>query len=178
MFQTVHRTKYFKDIFPTFEDFASWYKSTALSDGDAPAKKTFTIISYEYNDCHVAFDDENFKEHFAIDLYTFYKEFEATSATIDKLMALTDEDVSLDSQMITNIANIPETASSTDVESVDFVTTQQKMMNKKGKQSITREQLGNKRAYTTRAFLKRFRHLFITVYDSPYTAVIKENQED
>ena len=176
MYRTIMETKLFKDIFPSYENFQNWYRNTPLSSSDeCPNEKTFSLIAYEYNDSHSAFlTEENFKEHFAIDLYTYFKEFEATTAAIDKLMSLSDDDVAMDGQMITNIASIPETASSTDVEQVDFITQQQKMINKKGKQTITREQLANKRSYTTRTFLKRFKHLFIKVFDTPYTRVIEE----
>ena len=98
---------------------------------DCPTLKTFALIYNEYADCHVAFTDESFLDRFANDLYTFYKEFEQTTKAIDDLMNLSDNDISIADRMITNIANIPETTSSTDAEEVDYITQQQKSINKK-----------------------------------------------
>lgn len=169
-------TRLFKNIFPSYQDFESWYISTPLSDNssDVPTERTFTLIAYEYNDSHVNLSVESFKEHFANDIYTYYREFEETTKGINELMAMTDEEIAIAGNMITNIANIPETASDTDEETVDFISQQQKMINKKGKLQIKREQLSNKRAYTTKTFLNRFRHLFIKIISPAYTDVYGE----
>lgn len=169
-------TKLFKNIFPSYQDFVLWYTSTPLSDNssDVPTERTFTLIAYEYNDSHVNLSVESFKEHFANDIYTYYREFEETTKGINELMAMTDEEIAIAGNMITNIANIPETASDTDEETVDFISQQQKMINKKGKLQIKREQLSNKRAYTTKTFLNRFRHLFIKIISPAYTDVYGE----
>lgn len=176
----VHRTNIFKNIFPDYESFRNWYISTPLSDNgeDAPSEKTFTLIAYEYNGSHANMSDEDFKQHFAIDLYTFYKEFEETTKSIINLMNLTDEEISQADSMITNIANIPETESSTNVEEVDFISQQQKIINKKGALQVRKEQLSSKRAFTVRSFLNKFRHLFITILSSAYTDVYVEKEED
>lgn len=169
-------TKLFKNIFPDYETFKNWYLSSPLSDDetDVPSEKTFRLISNEYNDCHVSFSVESFKEHFENDLYTYYREFEATSKSIIELMQLTDEQISIAGNVITNIANIPETESTTDEETVDFITQQQKMINKKGNLQVKREQLSNKRTFTTKTFLNRFRHLFVRIISPAYTFVVKE----
>lgn len=175
-----YNTHYFKDIFPNYNLFRSWYISTPLSDTstDVPNEKTFTLIAYEYNDSHICMSDISFKQHFAIDLYTFYKEFEATTKSIIDLMNLTDEEIAQADSMITNIANIPETESSTNAEEVDFISTQQKTISKKGNLQIRREQLSNKRAFTVRSFLNKFRHLFINIISSAYTDVYVEKEGD
>lgn len=173
-------TRLFKNIFPDYNSFTLWYESTGLSDGsdDVPSKKTFSLIAFEFNDCHVAFSPEGFMQHFAIDLYTYYKEFEATTAAINDLMSLSDEDVMKSGSVVTNEADIPEEASSTDVIDADFISRQQKMINLKGKAQVKREQLGNKRALTVRSFLNKFRHLFIRILDPAYTFVVKEEDYD
>lgn len=180
MEQLNHGTKLFKNIFPTYEEFSSWYKSTPLSDdvNDCPTEKTFTLIAYEYNDCHIALSPESFKQRFANDIYTYYREFEATTNVIIDLMKLTDDEISTSDEMITNVANIPETESSTNVEEVDFITTQQKNINKKGKLQIKKEQLANKKAFTVKTFINRFRHLFIKIVSPAYTFVIAEPDEE
>lgn len=175
-----YENRIFKNIFPTYNDFKTWYSGLPLSDSenDVPSEKTFTLIAYEYNESHSAYDPVCFKEHFANDLYTYYKEFEATSKSIDDLMALTDEQISIDNRIITNIADVPETESSTDIDEVDFITQQQKNITKKGVLQIKREQLSNKRAYTVKTFLKRFKHLFIKLLSPAYINVIEEPEED
>lgn len=180
MYQTRQQMPLFKNIFPDYQTFRSWYASIPLSDyGDfVPSEKTFALIAYEYNCSHTSMDEESFKQHFAIDLYTYYREFEATCNSIDELMRLSDSDISLDTSIITNTGETPETPSSTDIESVDFVSVQQKTINKKGTLQIKKEQLANKRAYTTRTFLKRFKHLFLVCINSPYTFVIGEPEEE
>lgn len=180
MYRTEVQYKLFKNIFPDYATFASWYKSTPLSDNesDVPQEKTFALIAYEYNDNHVAFTDESFKQRFAIDIYTYYREFEETTKSILAMMQLTDEEIATADSYITNTAVIPETAMSTNVEEVDFVTTQQKQINKKGKLQVKREQLSAKRTFTTRTFIKRFKHLFVKIIDGAYTPVIEENMED
>ena len=131
-------TTLFKNIFPTYTEFASWYKTTPLSDDltDVPSEKTFALIANEFNDSHSAFSPESFKQHFANDLYTYYREFEATTASILELMKLTDDDISLADSMITNFANVPETESSTNITEVNFISNQQKSINKLGKLQI------------------------------------------
>lgn len=179
MEQLDYSTRLFKNIFPTYEDFRNWYVGTPLSDGtDCPSERTFTLIAYEYNDCHVAFSPESFKQRFANDIYTFYREFEATTEVIMDLMKLTDEEISTSDEMITNYANIPETESSTSAEEVDFITTQQKNINKKGKLQIKKEQLANKKAFTVKTFINRFRHLFIKIVSPAYNFVISEPDEE
>ena len=172
--------KLFKNIFPDYETFRQWYISTDLSDdeNDCPSRKTFALIANEYNDSHTALSVESFKQRFANDIYTYYREFEETTKSILDLMKLTDDDISTADKMITNVANIPETASSTDIEEVDFVTTQQKNITKKGLLQIKKEQLSNKRAFTVKTFINRFRHLFIKIISPSFTFVIEENQED
>ena len=173
-------TRLFLNIFPDYETFKEWYKSLPLSSGDndCPSEKTFALIKYEYDDCHVAFSVEGFKQHFAIDLYSYYREFEGTTKRIDQLMSLTDEDVSIDGINVMNMAQIPEEESSTDVETVNFITSQQKSKMIKGKTQIAREQLSNQRAYTVQKFLKRFAHLFIKIISPSYTFVVEEDDEE
>lgn len=174
-----HNTRLFKNIFPDYETFRNWYTSTPLSDdeNDCPSEKTFTLIAYEYNCSHVFSSPESFKEHFANDIYTYYREFEATTKSILELMELTDRDIAVADEMIVNMANIPETASSTSVEEVDFITSQQKNINKKGVLQVKKEQLSNKRTFTVKTFINRFRHLFIRVISPAYTFVIAEDEE-
>lgn len=180
MEMVTHNTLLFKNIFPDYEVFKTWYISSGLSDGeeDVPSLKTFTLIANEYNDSHSAFSVEGFKEHFANDIYTYYQEFEATTKAISELMKLKDEDIAINGSMIMNIADIPEVESSTDVEKVNFITNQQKQISKKGNLQIKREQLTNKRAFTVRTFLNRFRHLFVRVISPAYTYVVEEPEED
>lgn len=180
MYRKVSEFPIFKNVFPDYETFATWYRSTPLSDGgdDVPSEKTFTLIAYEYNVSHCAMDEIVFKQHFANDLYTYYKEFEETTKSIIKLMKLKEEDIAIADKTITNFGDVPETPSSTDVMSVDFVSNQQKVINEKGKLQVQKELLANKRALTTRTFLKRFRHLFKICYDVAYTPVIEEPEED
>lgn len=173
-------TTLFKNIFPTYSEFSSWYKTTPLSDDltDVPSEKTFALIANEFNDSHSAFSPESFKQHFANDLYTYYREFEATTASILELMKLTDDDISLTDTMITNFANVPETTASTSDTEVGFISNQQKSMNQLGKLQIKKAQLANKRAFTVRTFLNRFRHLFIKVISPAYTYVVSEPDEE
>lgn len=175
-----YETRLFKNIFPDYQSFTNWYRSTPLSDGekDVPSLKTFTLIAFEFNDSHISLSVESFKEHFANDIYTYYREFEATSKSIIDLMNLTDDEISIADSMITNFANIPETESSTDVEEVNFITNQQKAINKKGKLQIKKEQLSNKRTFTVKTFLNRFRHLFIKIISPAYTFVVAEPDEE
>lgn len=173
-------TYLFMEVFPDYETFEEWYKSTSLSDGedDVPSKKTFSLIYNEYAESHIAFSKVGFSNHFANDLYTYYKEFEATTKAIDDLMKLSDDEIANDTAMILNIANIPETEGSTDDETVNFVSQQQKNITKKGKLQIKKEQLSSKRTYTTKTFLNRFRHLFKRVCRPTFITYYVEEDED
>lgn len=175
-----YNTRLFKNIFPDYNTFATWYKGLPLSDDDSdcPLEKTFTLIAFEFNDSHVAFSPDSFKEHFANDIYTYYREFEATTKSILELMKLTDEEIAVENQNILNIANIPETEISTDEEVVDFISTQNKTINKKGKLQIKREQLAIKKAFTVKTFVNRFRHLFIKIISPACTFVVAEPDEE
>lgn len=175
-----HSTTLFKNIFPDYVSFSTWYRSTPLSAGetDVPSEITFTLIAYEYNGSHTSMSPDGFKEHFAKDLYTYYKEFEATTKAIDDLMALTEDDVALDDTSIVNFADVPEEKRSTDTEKVDYISNQQKSLTKKGKLRIKKELLSNKRTYTVKTFINRFKHLFIKVLSPAYTFVVSEPDEE
>lgn len=175
-----YNTRLFKNIFKSYNDFKTWYRQTGLSDdeNDVPSQKTFTIIANEYNDSHVAMSPESFKERFANDLYSYYQEFEQTTKAISDLMKLTDKDIEFDNSIIMNIANIPEDGYTTSSEEVDFVTAQQKQISKKGKLQVSKELISNKRSFTVKTFLNRFRHLFIKVLTPAYTYVVVEDEED
>lgn len=175
-----YNSKLFKNIFPDYDTFASWYKETGLSDdeNDCPSKKTFILISNEYNDSHVCSSVESFKQRFANEIYTYYKEFEQTTKSIDELMNLTDQEISIAGQTIVNSADVPETENSTDIESVDYISNQTKNIVKKGNLQIKKEQLSNKRTYTVKTFINRFRHLFIKIISPANTFVVKEPDEE
>jgi len=177
----------FKNIFPDYETFRDWYANTPLSNDflaekgddyeytDVPSERTFTIIAYHYNGSTVNTSIESFKQMFANELFTYYKEFEATTKAIDELMALKDEDIIINDSMITNIADIPETSQSTNTLKVDFISQQQKMIQEKGKLRVKREQISNKRAYTTKTFINRFRYLFIRVLSSSFVYLVEND---
>lgn len=175
-----YNSRLFKNIFPDYETFKDWYLSTPLSDGvdDVPNIKTFTLIAYQYNCSTVSSSVESFKQRFAIDLYTFYKEFEETTKSILELMNLTDDEIKIESEIINNIADVPEIESSTNVQEVDFITQQQKTINKKGELQVKREQLSNKRTLTVRTFVGRFAHLFIKILSDAYVFVVGEDEEE
>lgn len=170
----------FKNIFEDYDTFKTWYLDCGLSDDeeDVPAKKTFRLIANEFNDCHTCYSVESFKEHFANVLYTYYKEFEATTSAIDKLMSLSDSEAEVNSSFITNVADIPETTSDTNADVVDFISQQQKNIDMKGKSQVYREQISNKRAYTVKTFLNRFRALFIKIISPSYTRVYGESEDE
>lgn len=180
MEQIRYQTELFKNIFPDYNSFANWYRSLPLSDNDndVPSLKTFTLIAYEYNDSHACMSKDSFMQHFANDLYTYYREFEATTKSIIDLMELTDEEIANIDTSIVNIANIPEEARDTNNENVGFISTQQKTINKKGKLQVKKEALSNKRTFTVKTFINRFKHLFIKVLSPAYTRVYGEEKED
>lgn len=195
-----YQNSLFIDIFPDYVTFRDWYKSSPLSDGiveaieanpegvppvvgvigvyDVPTLRTFTLIANEFNDSHSAFSIESFRQRFSSDIYTYYKEFEETSKSIITLMTLTDVEIGTADSMIMNIANIPEATLSNNTEDVGFVSTQQKTINKKGRLQIVKEQLSNKRTFTVKTFINRFRHLFIKVLSPSYMDVIAEEYHE
>lgn len=175
-----YNTRLFKNIFPDYNSFKEFYLGIPLSDNqnDVPSQKTFALIAYEFNDCHVALSPESFKQRFAIDLYTYYKEFEATTKAITDLMQLTDDEVKRSGEMVQNFADIPEEERSTNDVDVDYISNQTKMINLKGKAQVKREQLGNKRAFTVKSFLNKFRHLFIRILPPAYTFVVEEGDNN
>ena len=182
----VKETKLFKDIFVdegtgemSYDVFKEWYKSCPFSDdnNDYPSEKTFYLIAYTYMDSHINSSIETFKNRFAVDLYTFYKEFEKTTEEIDKLMALTDDEIRDLGYSIVNFADIPETGYNTSDTEVEYITTQQKQINQKGNLQIRKEQLANKRTYTVRSFVAKFKHLFVRIVASQYEFVVGEPVE-
>lgn len=170
----------FKNIFPDYNSFKEYYLSTPLSeaDYDVPSEKTFTLIAFRYNDSHSSRSIESFKQQFAIDIYTFYKEFEQTTKSIDELMKLTDDEISIADTMITNFANTPETKSTTNIETADYTSSHQKTINRKGTLQVKKEQVTNKRTYTVKTFLGRFKHLFITILSPSYNYAVREPDEE
>ena len=141
---------------------------------DVPSKKTFYLIAYEYDDSRVCFSDVGFLEHFAIDLYSYYKEFEGTTKAIDNLMSLSATDIEKDGYMVQNFADIPEVPDSTNAEEVSYISNQNKTINIKGNLQIAKELLSNKRAYTVKQFLSRFKHLFVKVLSTKYEYYVED----
>lgn len=174
-----YSTRLFKNIFPDYASFKEFYTGTPLSDSknDCPSEKTFTLIAFEFNDSHVSLSPEGFKQRFANDLYTYYREFEETTKAISDIMQLSDAEIERSGSMVTNVADIPEEARSTSDTEVDFISSQQKMINLKGKAQVKREQLANKRAFTVKSFLNKFRHLFIKILPPAYTFVVEEGDD-
>lgn len=172
-------SRLFKNIFQDYNSFKEWYLGSGLSDGaeDCPNKKTFTLIFNEYSCSHCCMSVDDFKGHFANDLFSHYREFEGTTKAIDELMKLTAEDIKVSDTLISNVADVPETESTTDIETVDFISNQQKQINVKGKLQIQKELLSNKRSFTVKSFLNKFKHLFIKVISPAYTFVVEEPDE-
>lgn len=175
-----HEFKLFKDIFPDYQSFSTWYATTLfhLSSGQAPNAITFSIIYNEYCASHVAYSEEVFKNKFANDLYTYYEDFEQESAAIKDLMKLTSEDIIKAGSTVTNFADIPEKTSDTDAEVVDFVSQQQKTNMFRSELEAKREVIRNKRELSVRRFLSRFRHLFIRIISPDYIKVYVEDEHE
>lgn len=175
-----YNTRLFKNIFPDYDTFSNWYMSTGFAESidKCPSKVTFQLIFNEYSCSHASMSPDDFKGHFANDLYTYFQEFEATTLAISELMDLTDKDIEIADSMVNNVANVPETAASTDNVTTDFLSSQNKQITLKGKLQIKRELLSNKRAFTVRSFLAKFKHLFIKVISPAYTYVVEEPDED
>lgn len=144
---------------------------------DCPRLQTFSLLFNNYSDNHIASSLETFKMHFTNILDTYFKEYENTTKAIDKLMDLKEEDIATDYSTILNIANIPETESTTNQEEVNFISQQQKTISKKGKLQISKEILASKKAYTTRTFLNRFKYLFIKIISSGYNLLYENETE-
>ena len=168
-----HNTKVFNDVFPDYETFKNWIQEYSIL---VPRELTFKLIQAEYRSSHLAYDEISFKDHFFIDIYSFTREFEATTDAIDALMSLTDSQIDTDGSTVLNIAEIPSTENDTDAKIVNFVNQQQKTISVKGNLQIKREQLANKRIYTVKSFLKKFRHLFIKILSPAYTLVVAEEE--
>ena len=171
-------TKLFKNVFPDYDTFSNYCKSspigTSLDYDFTPSRLTFALLFCEYACSHIAFSEEDFKNHFALSLWTYAKEFEQTTERIDALSIMSEDELLVGGSTVLNLADIPETESSTNVDEVNFVSQQQKNISYKSKLQIKREQLSNARAYTTKSFLNKFRHLFIKVISNAYTELYGE----
>ena len=170
----------FKDIFPDYQSFSTWYSNTPfhLLYGQMPDIVTFTIIYNEYCVSHVSYSDEVFKNKFANDLYTYFEDFEQESAAIRDLMKLTSEEVIKAGSTVLNIADIPEQVNSTDAETVSFVSQQQKTNMFRSELEAKREIIRNKRELSVRRFLGRFRHLFMKIISPDYIRVYVEEEHE
>lgn len=175
-----YNTRLFKNIFPDYDTFEEWYLTTGFAESadECPERTTFQLIFNEYSCSHVSMSPDDFKGHFANDLYTYFQEFEATTRAIAELMTLTDEDIEIADSIVNNVADIPETAASTDNTTADFISSQNKQITLKGKLQVKRELLSTKRAFTVRSFLAKFKHLFIKVLSPAYTFVVEEPDEE
>lgn len=154
-----------------YNAFKTWYRTQSHfsdSDTDVPKEKTFWLIASEFMDSHVAFSDVDFYNHFAVKLYTYYKEFEKKTDIINSLLELTEEQVTTEYSDVSNTADVPETPTNTSATVVDYISRQNKLMHLKGKLQANLDLLDNKKAYTVDAFLAKFRPLFIKVVSPEY----------
>lgn len=179
MEKVMYNSKVFKDVFPDYNSFKDFWIDTDIgTDKNLPSKTAFGVVSIQYCSSHIAFTEDEFKLRFCLEMYTYAKEFEETSKAIDQLMSLSPEEMAISSEAIINFAEIPETELSTDAETVNFISNQQKSINKKGKLQVLRELITNKRSYTTRSFLRKFQHLFIKILSPAYTFAVEEKDEE
>lgn len=175
-----YNTRLFKNIFPDYKTFVDWYTTTGFASyvDECPTEVTFRLIFNEYSCSHVCMSVDDFKGHFANDLYTYFREFEETTIAINELMTLTDNDIEIADSIVNNVADIPETAASTDNTTADFISSQNKQITLKGKLQVKKELLSAKRAFTVRSFLAKFKHLFIKVISPSYIYVVEEPDEE
>lgn len=170
--------KLFKDIFPDYLTFSNWYDATifAINGEKRPNNIIYQLIYNEYCVSTIAFSEEVFKGKFSNDLYTYCSDFEQECAAIKDLMALTSEEVAEAGTTVLNIADVPETLSSTDVDIANYISQQQKTISKRGKLEVKRERVRNMREFSVRRFLGRFRHLFIRIISPDYVRVYVEDE--
>ena len=173
--------KLFKDVFPGYQAFKSWYSTTifrAVYANSIPNEVTFGLIYNEYCVSHLAFSEEVFKRKFANYLYTYFEDFEQESDAIRDLMALTSSQILKAGTTVVNMADIPEQLNSTDTDVVNFVSQQQKTNMFRSELDAKREIIRNKRELSVKRFLGRFRHLFMRIISPDYIKVYVEEEHE
>ena len=159
-------TWYFEEIFPddlSFNTFLSDYG--VILPNTITYTKLYNLFLDKYLNCSVAYDTkEVFKRRLALLLNDYLNEYCVRVATLNKMYALTDDDLVVVSTYINNYANNPNYEISDVYNELGYVSNQNNGINRINKLTAYVSLLKQILPYGNQEFLDRFRKLFKTIY--------------
>lgn len=167
----VYRTRTFGEIFPTTNDFTTYYAGNAvparlLTGADYAtyqADTIYALLASEYFGAHIAMSSEDwFKLKVMQIIYEYGPQWQREMVLQDKLLKLSEDDVLLGSKAIYNHAQNPSTEPSTNtLEELTYIDDQNTTKWKKEKVRGYAEASQGLDNRITRDFLNKFKKLFI-----------------
>lgn len=166
-------TMYFKQLFPdldTFETIAAEYSNIDLTD---TTNQTFAAYLYDilfkrfHNSNTAAETPEDFYASFFLTFDDIFKKYQEQLDLIDKVYALTDDDILVISEVLTNASSNPNTVPTDPWEMINYVSAQTRGRNKTNKLVAYMQAIRELPARHTAEILRDFGTMFIefgTVY--------------
>lgn len=160
------QTWYFEDIFKDEASFTQYLSDYNISlPSTITASTLYNLFLDKYLNCSINYDTiEVFKRRFKILLDDYLKEYAMRIATINKLYALTDEELLVVNTYISNYANNPNYQLTDVYDELGYVSSQNNGINKYSKLESYIKYLKTLLPYGNREFLDRFKILFKYIY--------------
>lgn len=171
MFET---TILFRDIFPTYEDFAQFIKdeqidSLALEVDVAFAQFCYRILYREYMNSNIQYDTaEEFKADFANVFEEHFAQYKYQSQLIGEVQELTPADYELIGKRLQNYANNPNTIPDDPTLPLSFISSQVYEQTTDNRLRAYLDAINKMPSTRQKEFISRFRSLFKSFYQTDY----------
>lgn len=168
-------TFYFEDIFPTEQSFIDFCNDQNVSDlTQAPnldaAKYFYRVLLQNYVNCNIQYDTPTpFKMRMAQILTEHFAQFKAQYTTALSLTNMSEDDLRLIGESLTNHAYNPNTTPEDPRKPLEFISAQDFNFSKDNKYRSFLNALNSMPSTRAKEFAERFRHLFKSNFNSVVT---------
>lgn len=159
-------TWYFEEVFKNDVEFSQYISDYGIVlPSTITATNLYNLFLDRYMNCSINFDTiEVFKRRFKILLNDYLQEYASRIATINKIYALTDDELLVVNTYINNYANNPNYQLTDVYNELDYVSNQNNGINRGNKLGAYITYLKTLLPYGNQEFLDRFRKLFKQIY--------------
>lgn len=128
-------TYQFKNLLPTLEDFKTFISTyTNCDSNDLLMPFVYQLLLQEYANADVMYDRTNaFYRHFGNTMSDLFNQYKFRQRIIQEQYALTGEDIVIMNEVITNLANNPNSQTSDPKVVLDYISNQNYSLAKEGK---------------------------------------------
>lgn len=167
-------TFYFKDIFPTNDDFLNYIKEYEINELTDETDITFANFIYkilfrQFHNSNVQYDTPDaFKTHLANRIEDVFQKYKRQQEIIQKTIQLTDDELTLLGEALANRANNPNTAPDDPRKPIEFISNQVYSYTTNGKLQAYLTALNNIPTLLIKEFTGNCQSLFKTIIPNTY----------